>query len=273
LPFYPNGRLIKAKLSKKEHSSIVNKFCSTIEKAGYTACLYTNLTMIKNHYNISKINHNYTVWIARYNTQVSAGNLTYDGKYDFWQYSSKGAVEGIKGNVDLDHQYVMKPDKITDFYAQSNTPAAITEYTDETAEQGIEYDYKVRAFYKFQKGNRGGTYSDLVTAATIILLDPVRNLRETDCTDSTVTISWEAPAQATGYEIYRYDKAAEEYERIATIKKKKTTSFTDEGLEAGEKYDYQIRPFAQTKGGNFIYYGPMESISLCTEVSAANEGE
>ena len=307
--FYPNGRLIKAKLSKKEHSSIVNKFCSTIEKAGYTACLYTNLTMIKNHYNISKINHNYTVWIARYNTQVSAGNLTYDGKYDFWQYSSKGAVEGIKGNVDLDHQYVMKPDKITDFYAQSNTPAAIllkwgkqigvygyqvfraeagneeftkiatvrgaaiTEYTDETAEQGIEYDYKVRAFYKFQKGNRGGTYSDLVTAATIILLDPVRNLRETDCTDSTVTISWEAPAQATGYEIYRYDKAAEEYERIATIKKKKTTSFTDEGLEAGEKYDYQIRPFAQTKGGNFIYYGPMESISLCTEVSAATEGE
>ena len=307
--FYSNGRLTQAKLSKKEHSSIVNKFCSTIEKAGYTACLYTNLTMIKNHYNISKINHNYTVWIARYNTQVSAGNLTYDGKYDFWQYSSKGAVEGIKGNVDLDHQYVMKPDKITDFYAQSNTPAAIllkwgkqigvygyqvfraeagneeftkiatvrgaaiTEYTDETAEQGIEYDYKVRAFYKFQKGNRGGTYSDLVTAATIILLDPVRNLRETDCTDSTVTISWEAPAQATGYEIYRYDKAAEEYERIATIKKKKTTSFTDEGLEAGEKYDYQIRPFAQTKGGNFIYYGPMESISLCTEVSAANEGE
>lgn len=141
--------------------------------------------------------------------------MTYDGKYDFWQYSSKGAVEGIKGNVDLDHQYVMKPGKIIDFYVQSNTLAAISEYTDETAEQGIEYDYKVRAFYKFQKGNRGGTYSDLVTAATIILLDPIRNLCETDC--------------------------------------------TDEGLEAGEKYDYQIHPFAQTKGGNFILFQQEDS--------------
>ncbi len=305
--FYSNGRLTQAKLSKKEHSSIVNKFCSTIEKAGYTACLYTNLMMIQNHYDISKINKKYTIWIARYNTQVSIGSLIYEENYDFWQYSSKGSVDGIQGNVDLNHQYVIKPGKINGFYVDLSSPAAITliwekqigvygyqvfrteagneeftkiatvrgasmtEYTDETAEQGIEYDYKVRAFYKFQKGNRGGTYSDIVIAAARILVDPVSDISETACTDSTITFSWEAPEQASGYELYRYDKMAEEYQKIATIEEKEMTEFTDEGLQAGKKYEYQIRPFSRTNGGNFIYYGASESAVLYTKLPATEE--
>ena len=34
--------------------------------------------------------------------QYKVKRPTYTGKYDAWQYSSKGQVDGITGNVDLD---------------------------------------------------------------------------------------------------------------------------------------------------------------------------
>ena len=38
--------------------------------------------------------------MAQFNTKN-----TYAGKYDMWQYSSTGSVQGISGNVDLDYLY------------------------------------------------------------------------------------------------------------------------------------------------------------------------
>ena len=44
----------------------------------------------------------YKIWLAQY-----AAAPTYSRtKYDMWQYSSKGAVTGIKGNVDMNISYM-----------------------------------------------------------------------------------------------------------------------------------------------------------------------
>jgi hypothetical protein len=43
---------------------------------------------------------NYFIWVAQYNTTCN-----YKGKYNMWQYSSKGSVPGIKGNVDVNIAY------------------------------------------------------------------------------------------------------------------------------------------------------------------------
>ena len=43
---------------------------------------------------------NYKIWLAQY-----AAVPTYKGKYNMWQYSSKGKISGIKGNVDLNLSY------------------------------------------------------------------------------------------------------------------------------------------------------------------------
>ena len=44
----------------------------------------------------------YKIWLAQY-----AAAPTYSRtKYDMWQYSSKGAVSGIKGNVDMNISYM-----------------------------------------------------------------------------------------------------------------------------------------------------------------------
>ena len=43
----------------------------------------------------------YKIWLAQYNSTV-----TYGGKYDMWQYTSKGKIAGISGNTDLNISYL-----------------------------------------------------------------------------------------------------------------------------------------------------------------------
>ena len=44
---------------------------------------------------MSKLN-GYKVWVAQYNT-----SCTYGGKYNMWQYSNKGQIDGVSGNCDV----------------------------------------------------------------------------------------------------------------------------------------------------------------------------
>ncbi len=100
------GRLYKyyASLSssswKSNSASIVMKFCSTVEAAGYQGMVYANKSMLESM-NAAKISASYPIWLAHYTTQTS-----YAGDYSYWQYTSKGSVSGISGNVDLNFRYV-----------------------------------------------------------------------------------------------------------------------------------------------------------------------
>lgn len=85
---------------KSNSTSIVMKFCSTVEAAGYQGMVYASKSMLESM-NASKISASYPVWLAHYTTSTS-----YAGDYSYWQYTSKGAVSGISGNVDLDFRYV-----------------------------------------------------------------------------------------------------------------------------------------------------------------------
>ena len=44
----------------------------------------------------------YKIWLAQYNTS----GPTYKGRYDLWQYTSKGTIQGIKGYVDCNQSYL-----------------------------------------------------------------------------------------------------------------------------------------------------------------------
>ena len=45
----------------------------------------------------------YPLWIANYNVSEPSVPSAWGNKgWDFWQYSQKGNVEGIEGDVDLD---------------------------------------------------------------------------------------------------------------------------------------------------------------------------
>ena len=75
-----------------------NIFGDIIEKAGYWCGVYANLNWWENHL---KGLDRFTKWVAQYNAKCDfkGSNL------DIWQYSSKGKVDGIKGNVDMNECY------------------------------------------------------------------------------------------------------------------------------------------------------------------------
>lgn len=92
-------------IGKNGITKIANAFIDTLENAGYEVGLYFNLNWYKNYIDSSLLKHDY--WIARY----GLNNGKIDDKYKpnvgecGWQYTSKGRVDGIKGNVDLDVFY------------------------------------------------------------------------------------------------------------------------------------------------------------------------
>ena len=88
------------KLSNAQRVAIVNAFVSTVQSSGYKAGVYCSKNWMTGRMDAGAINSSAYIWIAQYNT-----SCTYPGKYSMWQYSSKGSVPGIKGNVDMNKSF------------------------------------------------------------------------------------------------------------------------------------------------------------------------
>ena len=90
-------------LSNLERTEIVKAFCDAIEKAGYYAMLYCNLNWYNNYFIREEI-EKYDLWIAEWSAakpSVECG---------IWQYSDKGSLDYINGNVDLNISYKNYPE-------------------------------------------------------------------------------------------------------------------------------------------------------------------
>lgn len=96
----PSGRLYDAHLSKSQATKVCEAFCERVKKAGYTPMIYANASMLNNQLNASVLEKKYNIWLASWGTSNS-----YNGLYDYWQYSSSGAVDGISGRVDCNFWY------------------------------------------------------------------------------------------------------------------------------------------------------------------------
>lgn len=98
------GRLYDAKLNSKEATEIINAFCKEIKKAGYTPGVYASSFVYRDVFNTSRIDRRAIIWVADYNE-----NVTYDGDYDIWQYTSKGKMTGNGSrHIDKNYWYIKK---------------------------------------------------------------------------------------------------------------------------------------------------------------------
>ena len=88
------------RIDSNTRTAVIKAFCETIKNSGYTAGVYANKSWLSGKMNVGALS-NYKIWLAQYNTQP-----TYSGKYDLWQYSSKGSVGGISGNTDMNLSYL-----------------------------------------------------------------------------------------------------------------------------------------------------------------------
>lgn len=87
-------------LTAAQRTKVVKAFCETIRSAGYTPGVYANKNYFESYMYVSEI-ENYVIWLAHYTDKTS-----YARRYDIWQYSSKGSVNGISGYVDMNLCYL-----------------------------------------------------------------------------------------------------------------------------------------------------------------------
>lgn len=83
------------KISKEERTANTVAFLEAIEDAGYEAMLYHNMEMATMKLDMTQL-ESYEKWFAYYNKE-----LYYPYDYTIWQYSDKGRVNGISGDVDM----------------------------------------------------------------------------------------------------------------------------------------------------------------------------
>lgn len=80
-------------------------FLKTVAAAGYDVMLYGAKNELQNsvYWDISKIQGKYKVWVAQYSGMPypQKNKPDYSGRCDAWQYTNKGTVSGISGNVDM----------------------------------------------------------------------------------------------------------------------------------------------------------------------------
>ena len=82
-------------LSPTERTDVILAFCEEVSAQGYIPMLYYNTEMGGLYVENERLD-DIAKWYAWY-SEVPY----FPYKYDIWQYSDKGSVNGIKGDVDL----------------------------------------------------------------------------------------------------------------------------------------------------------------------------
>ncbi len=82
-------------LTKEERTDITIAFCEAVKAAGYTPMIYGNVVCFTRLLDMTKLN-DYEKWYAFYDDYMY---MPYN--VSCWQYTEKGIVDGIPGNVDL----------------------------------------------------------------------------------------------------------------------------------------------------------------------------
>lgn len=88
-------------ISVEERTNLTLTFCQAIEAAGYTPMIYHNMEMGALMLDMETLEE-YDKWFAYYGS-----DMYYPYNYRVWQYSEKGKVAGINGNVDLNISFRM----------------------------------------------------------------------------------------------------------------------------------------------------------------------
>ena len=102
---YKNSMSRMFDLSAEERTVNAIAFLETVKQEGYDAMFYGALGEIQDeaYWDIGKIEKKYKIWVAQYSGAIypQKDKPDYQGKTSAWQYTNKGRVDGVSGNVDM----------------------------------------------------------------------------------------------------------------------------------------------------------------------------
>ena len=276
---FTGGRMYDAKLSKSAATKNCIAFCEAIQDAGYTPMIYANKNDLTSVINGASLGKSYKIWLANYNSKS-----TYTGAYEFWQYTEKGKVDGIEGNVDCNFWYTNtdihtnQPEAISISKAKFEpVPAAIytgkniaptPKLTLDGTELILNTDYALSYKNNLNVGSASiiatgiGKYKGTVSITFKIRPKKVTSFKKKSAANA-ITLSWAQNGQATGYQIYRksfYDDT--NYEKVKTFKKNTKITWNNTKLESDHEYFYRIRAYTKVDGKN--YYSDYTNLTAAT---------
>lgn len=253
------GRLKNANLTRQQATDICIAFCNRIAEAGYTPMVYANKSMLADQLNAAEItNLGYRIWLANYTNET-----TYNGVFDFWQYSSTGVVPGINGKTDMNFYYAQETDSFTPngllirdaitnivedqvYTGIPITPAVSVSYNGVPLIEGTDYIVTYRNNISVGEASiiimGRGQYTGVKTL-NFKIAAPVKMTKHNA---TSITISWTKLADVTGYQVYRATSKNGTYKKIATIKKKSKTTYKDTNLKSGKAYYYKVRGYIKS---------------------------
>ena len=272
----PKGRLDSSGLSKAEKTNICKAFANRVQSANYTGGVYANKTWLLNYIDGAALAKKYAIWLAHYTT-----NTDYTGEFSMWQYSSRATINGIKGSVDVNKNYLTKPHQVTNLTAAESTTVPsefILSWTraagaykyqvktfDESTNKWVslgttksnkftvtepysteERQYKVRAFKLIGTEKIYGAYSSIVTFG--VSLTKVSGLTQTAASTKSVTIKWNQLSTAAGYYIYMYNENKQEWSQVKTLSGIGSVSTKITGLDYSTVYKFKVQGYSSENG-------------------------
>ena len=93
---------------------------------------------------------------------------------------------------------------------------------------------------------------------TVIKVAKTTGLKAKALSCKAITLTWKKVNGATGYQVYRYNKAKRKYVRCFTTKK---LSWKNSNLKADTNYSYKVRAFKEVDGRK--YFGEFSAVVKC----------
>lgn len=284
------SRFDNAGLTPAAKTAIAKAFCAKIQSAGYRAGIYSNKNYLQTQLNMAELEKDYYVWMAQYNNHSD-----YAGKYDMWQYSSAGMIDGISTRVDMDVAYVQTvpgtPKGLKQTGAKETSLSLAWDAVDNAdgykvhfydangkllqlvnvkenkvtlkdLKPGKLYQYQVCTFYG--SGDNSSTFGNLSEPYKVHTTSAqVTNLAVQSRGEDALILTWKKVSGVSGYRIAQYDAKTKKYVLAGTTETTANT-YKVTKLKPGGNYKFKVQGYVLLNGTvrNVGQYS--DALSTCT---------
>ena len=119
-------------------AELARTYCDTLVAAGYDVGVYASLNWWQ-YYLTDSVFENWHRWVAEWRS-----SCTYTGRYEMWQYTDCGTINGINGYVDMNYWYGTAPQ--------------------EFIKDGLYYDSSDNLWHYYKRGEGRVDYTGLAQA-------------------------------------------------------------------------------------------------------------
>ena len=246
-------------LSVSTNTKLVKTFADIIEKAGYEVVLYSGCYFSRTKLDMKQLTK-YDWWIAHY--PGGEKYVPYNGLYHFknpgncyastptrfWQYTEKGKVSGVSGNVDMNYELDLNEPKESCTYVNVKTKEESYKAGKNETIESIANKLGVATEVLVDMNAAYGEQS-VVAEGQSIKFDtrsfgaPFPAVEVESMT--SIRVSYPVVPGATGYHIYSATSKDGTYKKLATTT---DTSYVHTGLTPGKTYYYKVNAYRMLDG-------------------------